>query len=312
MGDVLTSILELMGVPSAYNSRSMNIVGLAALVLLPLSLLRDLSGLAFTSLLGFAAVVYTVIFMVIRAADGTYATGGAWASKLSASQQPNFTDLDLFTLGPKALVLVNNLGLAFIAHYNAPVFYRELEGRSVPRFSGVVRGSFLIITSLYAVTMASGFFTFGRSTASNILNSYHGSDPLAVVGRIATGLSVLFGFPLAFVGLKESCASLGPLLPAPARALASRHDPLVVVMLALVTLVACIARDIGLLVGISGAVLGSMIVYVFPALIWVKVAEKHRPAQAQAARRANLPLVPLGAFVGALGVYMSLKNAGII
>jgi len=309
MGDVLTSLMELFGVPAHFNQRPRNIITLAVSILLPLSLQKDLSGLAFTSIIGFSAVVYTVLFMAVRAVDGSYRPTGTWATKLAADKKPDFTGLTPWTLSTKVLFLVNNLGLAYMAHYNGPVFYRELEARSPSRFRVAVRRSFVIITALYIVTMVSGFATFGRTTASNILNSYHGDDPLAVVGRIATGVSVLFGFPLAFVGVKEASRSLltlgGPVLSA----LGEQYVPIVVVLMSFVTFVACVVKDIGLLVGISGAVLGALIVYIFPTLVWVEANRRYDPANHRAARLYNAPLVPFGVFVGALGVYMTLSNS---
>mmetsp|Transcript_14633 Transcript_14633/g.49560 ORF Transcript_14633/g.49560 Transcript_14633/m.49560 type:complete len:205 (+) Transcript_14633:2-616(+) len=60
--------------------------------------------------------------------------------------------------------------------------------------------------------MLLGFSTFGSGCLSNILLNYHAADPLAVGGRLATGLSILFGFPLTFVGLRDgvvgACRSL--------------------------------------------------------------------------------------------------------
>ena len=48
----------------------------------------------------------------------------------------------------QALVLTSNLGLAYIAHYNAPAFYRSLEERSEARFGRVCAYSFGVLTLL--------------------------------------------------------------------------------------------------------------------------------------------------------------------
>ena len=90
LGDVSTSLLTLAGAPAALVRRPTNILAITACLLLPLSLLKDLSKLAFTSLLGCAAVLYTVTFMAIRAFDGSYAPGGANYAKLPAALLPTF------------------------------------------------------------------------------------------------------------------------------------------------------------------------------------------------------------------------------
>jgi hypothetical protein len=100
--------------------------------------------------------------------------------------------------------------------------------------------------------------------------------------------SILFGFPLAMLGLKDSCISLletattappsrGAHPTAPSRrpvhsflrALCTTHqDALTLGLLSAVVIIAILVMDIGLVVGISGALLGSSIVYIFPALIF--------------------------------------------
>lgn len=52
-------------------------------------------------------------------------------------------------------------------------------------------------------------------------------------------------------------------------------------------------------------VLGALIVYIFPALIYVRA----RPAGPALERAAVYSLVPIGAVVGVLGVLMTLKGA---
>ena len=71
LGDTSTQLLSLSSLPAAFNQRAINIGVLSAVALTPLSLLKDLSALAFTSLLGCVAVVYTAIFVAVRALDGS-------------------------------------------------------------------------------------------------------------------------------------------------------------------------------------------------------------------------------------------------
>jgi hypothetical protein len=81
------------------------------------------------------AVVYTAFFVAIRALDGSYALpAGKLLKALPAALTPAFKLASTWKLNAQALVLTSNLGLAYIAHYNAPAFYRSLEHRSEARF----------------------------------------------------------------------------------------------------------------------------------------------------------------------------------
>ena len=126
LGDVFTPLLAQAGFPSHLNGRTSNILAITGLLLLPLSLVKDLSALAFTSILGFAAIMYTVLFICIRAIDGSYNVGsGRFVLDGTLAAIPAFEKTSLWNFDFTSLVLASNLGLAYIAHYNAPNFYRR-------------------------------------------------------------------------------------------------------------------------------------------------------------------------------------------
>ena len=117
-------------------------------------------------------------------------------------------------------------------------------------------------------------------TKSNLLSNYASADVLATFGRVATFISILFGFPLAMLGLRESTASListalrssstqggapaakgapttasRTLLARALLALTTTHaNVLTIGLLAAITAIAITVLDIGLVVGISGSV----------------------------------------------------------
>jgi len=329
LGDTSTQLLSLSSLPAAFNQRAINIGVLSAVALTPLSLLKDLSALAFTSLLGCVAVVYTAIFVAVRALDGSYALpSGRFLSALPPALTPSFARASTWNTNAQALVLTSNLGLAYIAHYNAPAFYRSLEERSEARFGRVCAYSFGVLTLLYLGMMRLGYATFGDVTRSNLLSNYAATDALATFGRAATFASILFGFPLAMMGLKDSSISLINTLIKPSKrgkppkrseelqagintlrrglgALASTHTTVLTLgLLVAISAVAILVIDIGLVVGISGAVLGAAIVYIFPALIYAEA----RPGVSLLELTLVYGLVPMGLAVGILGVWMTLQG----
>ncbi len=143
---------------------------LSPFVLLPLSLMKDLSALAVGSLIGTCGTLYTALFMSLRAIDGTYAPGGKFYALLEPSMRPAFAaaagggasappliNLSIF-------VLVSMLASAYVAHYNAPKFYAELappaDGSSkLPRFNAVVLAGFVLAATLSGVIMSAGYLT---------------------------------------------------------------------------------------------------------------------------------------------------------
>jgi amino acid permease len=312
LGDVFTPLLESAGLPSNLNGRSSNIIIITLALLFPMSLIKNLSALAFTSILGFASIAYTVLFIVIRSLDGTYTLGtGKFVTDGVLAALPKFAKSSMWNFDFTSLVLMSNLGLAYIAHYNGPAFYRELSNTNSQRFTKMVRIAFVVLTLIYIVTMAAGYSTFGDVCQGNLLLNYHPSDILSTLGRVATGFSILFGFPLVAAGAREGVAGFCSGLGNNAVGDDKNHALLVAGILLFVTMISCTVTDVSLVVGLTGAAMGSTIVYIIPAIIYHRAVGliKGVNSKEHNASKKNMMLVPFGLAVGGLGVFMTIKEA---
>ena len=84
-------------------------------------------------------------------------------------------------------------------------------------------------------------------------------------------------------------------------------------ILTFVTIISCTVEDVSLVVGLTGAALGSTIVYICPPFIYSKAVATVHGADSDVSKRAklNLLLVPFGLFIGILGCFMTIKGANI-
>ena len=171
LGDSFASVAALAGLPPALQASNAWILGLSALVLLPLSLMRDLSSLAVGSIIGTAGTLYTALFIWLRKFDGSYAIGGKFHELISASARPSFAAASATAplLNPKIFVLVSMLATTFLAHYNAPKYYKELapptDGSSKQAaFTKVCAGAFGLASFLCLAIMVGGYLTFGGAS----------------------------------------------------------------------------------------------------------------------------------------------------
>jgi amino acid permease len=316
LGDIFTPMVAHSGmaIPSQYKSRVFNIIMLVVTCLLPMSLLRNMGSLALTSGLGLCAVAYTVFFMLVRSMDGTYTLGsGKYATHKIPIMLPQFRKSSWLGFDLSSLVLASNLGLAYMAHYNAPTFYRKLQRTSPQRYSRMLNTSFTVLVMLYALTMIAGYSTFGDVCKTNILLNYHPADRLATLGRLANGFSILFGFPLVANGCREALLGAASSLN-----WISYNDydkfsaPLVIAILFFTTLAACIIPDLSVMIGLTGAVMGSFIVYLAPSLLYrraVHMTEGKVSMKYRAAYMRAVLYIPLGILVCVMGVYTTLREA---
>lgn len=134
--------------------------------------------------------------------------------------------------------------------------------------------SFLILIVLHIITMIAGYATFGDVCQGNILLNYHDQDVLAILGRLATGFSILFGFPLVATGARQAIQgimaadSLGFLSPPVLKkkhhsdnATCATHVPLVICILLFCTIISCTVQDVSVVVSLTGAVIWDRLLY---------------------------------------------------
>ena len=155
VGDVFGPLVEkYLDIPP-----SITVYAVALLALFPLCQL-DLATLAKFSFMGCASVFLTAFAILYRAVDGTYGEDGIHRASAVASEATG----GCCGVSAKALVLSANLGLAYVAHYNAPPLAESLargDGGARRRFRQVTFLSFTVLVALYAGVMAAGKATFG-------------------------------------------------------------------------------------------------------------------------------------------------------
>jgi len=163
--------------------------------------------------------------------------------------------------------------------------------------------------------MSLGFLTFGGSTAGFVLNNYSGSDNLVTFARLAIGLALLTGYPFTFSALRDGILDLQKVS---GEARAKSFQPLTIGLLTLITTIALVLKDVGFVVSVSGALFGSALMFVVPAVMNInnlKTIATKAKTQLTGSNKLeiafNWGMVVMGIIMGALGVIIStLKQLG--
>jgi len=298
LSDTIPALLHTV-LPHLALSRSQALLGVTGTLLLPLCLKKDLRSLAPFSLVGVFGMLYTAVVMVSRCLGHSYTSvldtgveANALLTSLGPALRPAFGQRGWkAALSPNAAILVSMLSTAYMAHYNAPKFYWELKDK--PQFPKVVSASFASALVLMATVAIAGFATFGSSSQGLILNNYSVKDTWMQVSRGAVTVSLLCSYPLAFVGVRDGILDL---FKVPQETRERTFVPMTVALLAAVTSLALVAKDIGFIMALGGATWGNCVIYLFPALMLVHLS-KSKPELK--------PQVPLATATGLIGVVLA-------
>ena len=318
--DITSNILKSFGVGAAiYDNRNLVITLLGTFVLFPLCSLKDLTALRNVSKFGLLGHAVATITLLKRYLDGSYRVGGIFykaplaASKVASTKiletSAKLSTASNIMAGSKDwFLLASLLSYCFVAHYNAPKYYSELNDTSLPRFSKMATSSYLFAAVLYIISMALGLAIFGKDSQSFILNNLSSRDPLAFIARLAFGGSVLGSFPLIFIGMRnwfvEKWGEKG--------GGGGYIKRVTCLLLLLISALTTQFKDIGFVGSLSGAMFGVTMAFVFPAIIYMRTLLLE-------ARRQQLPvplikmilnciLLVMGIFLSGIGTYNSIAS----
>ncbi|GMH89492.1 hypothetical protein TrVE_jg5671 [Triparma verrucosa] len=288
-------------------TRSTSLLSVTSTVLLPLCLLRDLKSLAPFSLLGIVCMGFTTAAMFIRYIGGSYVVPtGKFVKDLSPNLVPAFGEVGIKgAASPKAAILLCMLSTAYLAHYNAPKFYAELKDNTVKRFNKMVTLSFTACISIFIAVTSIGFLTFGSNSAGLILNNYSERDGLATACRIALALSIVFSYPLTFVGIREGIFDLSKTSDADR---VKKSTPLSLGILAVVTCIASQLKDLSFVLSFGGATLGNSIVFLFPSMMFAAAVKKMGRKDLEGEVKVTKAVGALGIVMGIIGGFQALKS----
>lgn len=284
------------------------------IMLYPLSALRDLSALAFTSLLGNLAMVYTAGFMVARYLDGSYRPGGRFYDHLPLA--PSFAKGNAWKTyfsGVASFVLMSQCATAFSPHNNAPAYY-QASGRDNGKFKLIVFLGYFFAILIQLAMMISGFLTFGSSSNGVILNSYAENDKLAAVARVLDGLSLVFAYPLMFQGLKAPMREVINFILKRKRfshirkflekMRVTRNVMITTFFVAVITIISFLTDFAAFINAIRGAFCASTLVYILPPLMYL--LGPHPAVKGVVAKSGNIGLLAFGGLLTVLGLYRTI------
>ena len=269
--------------------RVQSLVAVWTLLLVPLSLLKDMRALRFTSAAALVILLYTVGLLVVNFLVGS--GGRGHKSIVPISSDP----LSIFLAMPI-------MSVSFTGHYLVAPMYYELQNRSVHRMRRVIKNAMSGVYLLYIVAAMSGYLAFGEHIQGDVLEAF-GELPIlslkgatVMVARAGMVFVVAFSFPLIFFGCRSAWIAwiMGP------RPVSYKFTVVGSMILLLAELgVASLTDDIAGVFAFNGALFGNTIVFILPAIFYVRIVEGpfSRPD-----KMAALALLCIGCVLTVFGV----------
>lgn len=192
IGDLMPKIMETLHVDSnsILMARNFWISLFMAVLVVPLSYLKKLDSLKYTSVVALFSVAYLICLVV------GHAFAGDSIDKRSAPE---------VHWGP--LSVVNTLRsfplfvFAYTCHQNMFAIINELKandtaGSQTRQSNIIIRNAISIACSSYLVVGICGYFTFGSEVSGNIVAMYPTASVLSLIGRLCIVIMVSLSFPL--------------------------------------------------------------------------------------------------------------------
>lgn len=230
---------------------------ISLILLIPISSLKRMDALKFSSTMALAAICYMVILIVVKGGiklgEGCDGCTVTWARVTT----------DFFRTIPI-------ICFAFTCHMNILPIFNELENPNPKRYLRVGYTSHFICWCAYALVGTFGYLTFYGDTKSNIIKNYDADDVAAVIGRGAVSITVSFSYPMiAFPALQVLERVL--FCNRPWNSL--RHLAICAALSGLCVTLALSVDDISIIFGFTGALASTTLSFILPSLFYLKVKD---------------------------------------
>ena len=147
LGDTVPDVMaQFVSPDSALANRLVMAIACSALFILPLSLLRDMARLAFSSFVSLLAVAAILVAVVVKAP--------AEAAEHDVDRSMTVLDVSHVFSG------VGAMSFAFVCNHNSFIVYNSMRDRSTPNWSRVTHASIGIAFVASAVMALAGYLSF--------------------------------------------------------------------------------------------------------------------------------------------------------
>ncbi|XP_078075839.1 sodium-coupled neutral amino acid symporter 2 [Mustelus asterias] len=272
------------------------------IIILPLSLLKNLGYLGYTSGLSLLCMLFFLIVVIHKSAHipcplpdleqdlenvtlnaTIMATVTAAYKTVTSGSEPtllyNATEEDVckpkyFIFNSQTVYAVPILTFAFVCHPAVLPIYEELKDRSRKKMQRVSNVSFLFIFVMYLLAALFGYLTFNGKVEPELLHTYskvYRSDIVLLIVRLAVLVAVILTVPVVLFPIRTSVQQL---LFSSKEFSWVRHTIITIVILGSVNCLVIFVPTIRDIFGFIGSSAAAMLIFILPSAFYLKLVKK--------------------------------------
>ncbi|NP_001038569.1 sodium-coupled neutral amino acid symporter 2 [Danio rerio] len=252
-------------------------------IILPLSLLKNLGYLGYTSGFSLLCMVFFLIVVIYKKFQIPCPLPENFINiTVNVSQPPqtnNSTDEECckpkyFIFNSQTVYAVPILTFAFVCHPAILPMYEELKDRSRRKMQNVANVSFLGMFIMYLLAALFGYLTFNEAVEPELLHTYskvYNFDVVLLIVRLAVLTAVTLTVPVVLFPIRTS---VNHLLGASKEFSWPRHICITVALLVCVNILVIFVPTIRDIFGFIGASAAAMLIFILPSAFYIKLVKK--------------------------------------
>ncbi|XP_003442385.1 putative sodium-coupled neutral amino acid transporter 8 [Oreochromis niloticus] len=167
-----------------YTDQRFALFVMCLVIILPLSIPKEIGIQKYTSVLGTLAATYLCVAVTVK-----YYLMDSHAVITPDHSQSVSSWASMFSVVP-------TICFGFQCHEACIAIYSSMENQNISHWVVISVLSMLFCLLIYTLTGVYGFLTFGQDVASDILMSYPGNDVVMIVSRLLFGISIITIYPI--------------------------------------------------------------------------------------------------------------------